>query len=119
MADEQDQAEQLDPSVLGEEPLDDELPGLDLADDERHRLNAEDLAVTRGSTETDDSLAERDYRRDWSSDANETGFRLVEHESDVPTLYDGEGESIADYAEPTDLDDLSAEEAAITVREGF
>lgn len=117
MADEQDQAEALDPTMLGEGATGgrDELPGLGLVDDERHRLNAEDLSVTRGSTETADSIRERDYRRDRSTDDPAQGTRLVEAESDVPTLADDEKDAVAEYVETGPADELSAEEAAVHV----
>ena len=80
MADEQDKAEALDPEVLGEEPGDHGLPGINI-----HAGPDAEPA---------------------------TGMRLVEQESDVPTLDDSEGDAVAEGFVPQD-GELSAEESAM------
>lgn len=114
MSDPQDRAEQLDPSVLGENPGDDELPGInDHAD--RRQLHVEDPAVLLGGADAQDGPVLRDWREhsDGGPEGDEpAGLRLVETESDVPTLADDEPSAVAD-AEKTD--EPSAEEAAIHI----
>ncbi len=122
--DEQDQAEDLDPSVLGEDADDavgpdaDELPGLNRFTDDGHRLNAEDPSIVLDAdTEAPDTLAERDWRTQ-PEHAASGGLRLAESDDDEPGYGDDEKDLVTPFSEIVGDDEASAEEAAMHIEEG-
>ena len=100
--DEQDHAEDFDGDVLGEQPGDHGLPGMN--------LSAGDPGLYAEVDEP--SLAEQ--WQDASEDDQSTGLRLAETLGDEPSLIDNEKQSVAEAFVPQD-GEFSAEEAALHV----
>lgn len=114
VTDEQDKAEALDGNALGEQPGDPGLPGVNDFTDQS-AMHSEDPALLMGGSETQDEIHTREWREQpevGESTPADTGYRLVEEATDVPTLADGEKDAVADAFRPQD-GELSAEEAAI------
>lgn len=119
-------AEALDGDVLGEQPGDEGLPGVNAFTDDPHMLNAEDPSLTDDGEVVEDSALTRAWREqpdfgeapEPGADVDDTGLRLDEPQpgvdESVPDLVDVEPEAVADGFE---VDDASAEEAALHVEE--
>ena len=98
--DEQDHAEDFDGDVLGEQPGDHGLPGMNLSagDPTLHAEVEEPSFAEQGQDATEDDQS--------------TGLRLAETLGDEPSLVDNEKQSVAEAFTPQD-GQFSAEEAAL------
>jgi hypothetical protein len=103
----------FDGDRLGEEPGQGDLPGTTDYPPEQP-LAVEDPTMLEGSSEADDAMIVREWRRAGGDPGGDEGMRLVDPDEGLGNRTDDEAQAIAGFA-PGEDSDLSAEEAAVHI----